>query len=143
MRVKVCRDVHEADDGNDFEHGKDVFSFSVPLDSKHVDGQDEDEENGDKDASRYGVVPVLDRERCSNHFQWQNRQPLYGVAEEETLVSKQDWENNRSVVTREHATYFQPMAKPHDGSKNRVDQVEKEPAMGNTTASSPSAWHVQ
>lgn len=35
------------------------------------------------------------------------------------------------------------MANPHDGSKKRVAQEEKEPAMGKMTASSPRAWHVQ
>ena len=35
------------------------------------------------------------------------------------------------------------MAKPQEGSKKRVAQEEKEPAIGNMTASSPRAWHVQ
>lgn len=39
--------------------------------------------------------------------------------------------------------YFQPMANPQDGSRNRVAQDEKDPARGKMTASSPRAWHVQ
>lgn len=35
------------------------------------------------------------------------------------------------------------MAKPHEGSINRVAHAENDPAMGKMTASSPSAWHVQ
>jgi hypothetical protein len=40
-------------------------------------------------------------------------------------------------------THFQPMAKPQEGSRKRVAQEENEPAMGNMTANSPKAWHVQ
>ena len=43
----------------------------------------------------------------------------------------------------EDETYFQPMANPHEGSRNRVAHDEKEPATGKMTASSPRAWHVQ
>lgn len=35
------------------------------------------------------------------------------------------------------------MAKPQEGSRKRVAQEEKDPAIGKSTASSPSAWHVQ
>ena len=35
------------------------------------------------------------------------------------------------------------MANPQDGSRNRVEYVEKEPAMGKATVNSPRAWHVQ
>jgi hypothetical protein len=40
-------------------------------------------------------------------------------------------------------THFQPMAKPHDGSRNRVEKAENEPAMGNMTQSSPRDCIVQ
>lgn len=40
-------------------------------------------------------------------------------------------------------TYFQAMAKPQAGSMNRLEYTAKEPATGNTTANSPSAWTVQ
>jgi hypothetical protein len=40
-------------------------------------------------------------------------------------------------------TYFQPIAKPHDGSRNRVEKAEKEPATGKATASSPRACTVK
>lgn len=40
-------------------------------------------------------------------------------------------------------TYFQPIAKPQEGSRNRVAHDENDPAIGKMTASSPSAWHVQ
>lgn len=40
-------------------------------------------------------------------------------------------------------THFQPRANPHDASRKRVAHEEKDPAMGNTTASSPRAWQVQ
>jgi hypothetical protein len=35
------------------------------------------------------------------------------------------------------------MAKPHDGSRNRVEKAENEPAMGNMTQSSPRDCIVQ
>jgi hypothetical protein len=35
------------------------------------------------------------------------------------------------------------MAKPHEGSRNRVAQEEKEPATGYMTANSPKAWQVK
>ena len=35
------------------------------------------------------------------------------------------------------------MAKPHAGSRKRVEYAENEPATGNSTAISPSAWTVQ
>jgi hypothetical protein len=40
-------------------------------------------------------------------------------------------------------TYFQPIANPHDGSRKRVTQDEKDPAIGKVTPSSPIAEHVQ
>jgi len=40
-------------------------------------------------------------------------------------------------------TYFQPIAKPQAGSKNRVEYAEKDPATGNKTANSPRACTVQ
>lgn len=42
-----------------------------------------------------------------------------------------------------HCTYFQPMAKPQDGSRNLVEKAEKDPEMGNTTASSAKLCMVQ
>lgn len=39
--------------------------------------------------------------------------------------------------------YFHPIANPQAGSRNLVEKAEKEPATGNTTASSPRAWTVQ
>ncbi len=35
------------------------------------------------------------------------------------------------------------MAKPHEGSRNRVEKTEKEPAIGNATTSSPRLCMVQ
>jgi hypothetical protein len=40
-------------------------------------------------------------------------------------------------------TYFQAIAKPHAGSMNRLEKTAKDPATGNTTASSPRACTVQ
>lgn len=39
--------------------------------------------------------------------------------------------------------HFQPIANPQAGSRNLVEYAEKEPATGNRTAISPSAWTVQ
>jgi len=41
------------------------------------------------------------------------------------------------------STYFQPIAKPHAGSKNLVEKAEKDPATGRRTAISPRACTVQ
>ena len=35
------------------------------------------------------------------------------------------------------------MVNPHAGSRNRVEYAENDPATGNVTANSPSAWIVQ
>lgn len=40
-------------------------------------------------------------------------------------------------------TYFQPMAKPHDGSKNRLEKAENDPATGKVATSSPKLCIVQ
>ena len=40
-------------------------------------------------------------------------------------------------------TYFQPMANPHEGSRNRVENAEKEPATGNVTTNSARLCMVQ
>lgn len=40
-------------------------------------------------------------------------------------------------------TYFQPMANPHDGSRNRLENAENAPATGNAVTSSPMLCMVQ
>lgn len=126
-------DLHEADDGDDLDDGENELCFTVAFDAKHIDGDDDAEEDRNKDSPGQRFVPVPDGETSSNNFEGQHSEPLHGVAN----MSARAVDNARGY------TYFQPIAKPHDGSKNLVAQDEKEPAIGKMTASSPKAWHVQ
>ena len=50
-----------ADDGGDFDDGEDEFSLTEAFDAKQVDGDDEEEEDGDKGvAVDFAFGPVFD-----------------------------------------------------------------------------------
>lgn len=72
-------DLHEADNGSDFDGGKDKLGLAVALDADEVDDGNEDEENSDKDGLVQLVVPVLDCQCAGYNLQRQSKQPLKGV----------------------------------------------------------------
>lgn len=70
-KTREWEDVHEADNGCDFDGGKCKLGLAVALDPDEVDDGDEYEENGDKDGLAQMIVPVLDRQCAGYNLQRQ------------------------------------------------------------------------
>ena len=71
---------HEAHDGRDFDNGEHKLGLTVTLDTHHVNGQYDEEEDGDKDGALQITVPVLQGKRGGDDLEWQDDQPLQSVA---------------------------------------------------------------
>ena len=71
---------HEADNGNNLEHGKDKLGLAVRTHTTHVDGEDDGEKYSDVDGIGVGRVPVTNRQGRSNDFEWHDDEPLEGIA---------------------------------------------------------------
>lgn len=117
-----------AHNGNDLDDGEEELGFTVALDSEQIDGDDQDQEDGDPgvviDAA---IAPVLDGDSGSDDFQRQDNEPLHGITIRavsmivpllplllsHTIV---DWKKQKGAPT-----HFQPIAKPHAGSMKRVE----------------------
>lgn len=69
-----------AHNGNDLDDGEEELGFTVALDSEQIDGDDQDQEDGDPgvvvDAA---IAPVLDGDGGSDDFQRQDNEPLHGI----------------------------------------------------------------
>lgn len=69
-----------AHNGNDLDDGEEELGFTVALDSEQIDGDDQDQEDGDPgvvvDAA---IAPVLDSDGGSDDFQRQDNEPLHGI----------------------------------------------------------------
>lgn len=77
---RLLGDLHEANDSDDFDDREDELSFTVAFHAKHIDENDDEEEDGDKDGPCQSLIPVRNGQRRGNNLQWQYYQPLHCVA---------------------------------------------------------------
>lgn len=75
----LFHDLHEADDGNDLDNGEDELGLTVTLNPKHIDNQNNSEEEGDEDGSCQCLVPVSYSQGRGNDLEGKDRQPLHGI----------------------------------------------------------------
>lgn len=68
----------ESNDGQDLDGGKPEFSLSVSSGTKHVDGDDDDEEDCDEDG-RVEIRPEGYQDGSSREFGRQDDEPVKGV----------------------------------------------------------------
>lgn len=117
-----------AHNGNDLDDGEEELGFTVALDSEQIDGDDQDQEDGDPgivvDAA---IAPVLDGDSSSDDFQRQDNEPLHGITIRAVsmIVPLLPLLLSHTIVDRKKQkgapTHFQPIAKPHAGSMKRVE----------------------
>ena len=62
-------DLHEADYGSNFDEGEDELGLTVPLDTKEVDGDGDDEEYRDEYGLINLAIPVTDSYGSRHDFQ--------------------------------------------------------------------------
>lgn len=70
----------ETDDGDDLDDGEDEFGLTITLHTEQIDGNNDDEENGNPGGVvDLALVPVVDGNRGSDDLERQDNQPLQGV----------------------------------------------------------------
>ena len=71
-RIVDISNVHETNDGDDFDHRENEFSFTVSFDTEQVDADDQHQENADPGRRVDCRVPVRRRDSCSHDFKRQH-----------------------------------------------------------------------
>lgn len=131
---------HVPNDSNDFDDGEHEFGLAIATDAKEVDHDDQEQEDSHPRGVRDIRVPKTNGDGSSYNFKRKDDEPLHRV----TGGDARQHHSFRTTVRRVlDCTHFQPIANPHAGSKKRVENAENDPATGNNTAISPSAWTVQ
>ena len=85
------------------------------------------------------LVPVGNGECARNDLKRQSEEPLKAIASSVSTLSKPlRSKTSPEQIGKGFKTYFHPIEKPQEGSKNRVEKAENEPAIGKITHSSAS-----
>lgn len=66
---------HETNDRQHLNAGKPEFELAVEIDRQEVGGRDEDPEDGNENADRDALVPVLDNQASGCEFQCERHGP--------------------------------------------------------------------
>jgi len=63
--------LHVSNDSDDLDDSKDEFGFTIAFDTKHVDADDENKKDCDKNGMRILplLIPEIDSDRSTNDFQ--------------------------------------------------------------------------